>query len=112
MSEEQKPAQFSLNSLPEYEQKLLMALAFFLGRELPAQAVACLSMYLRQSEPRIVGQLKYYAHKAAKNTGQPLDAYDLLDLIAASPETVAEMLNLDVVHAPGAEDVFNLNPDG
>ncbi|HEY9738608.1 MAG TPA: hypothetical protein V6D06_20085 [Trichocoleus sp.] len=109
MNEEKKTA-FPLNSLPEYERKLLCSLAFFLGRDLSAQAVACLSMYLRQSEPRILGQLNYYAHKATKKTGQPYDAYDLLDLIIESPETAAELLQLTVVHPPGQRDVFE--PEG
>ncbi|MBD2256974.1 hypothetical protein [Pseudanabaena sp. FACHB-2040] len=105
MQDRQK-AVLSIHALPEYERKLLAALAFFLGREQSAQAVACLSMYLRQSEPRIIGQLKYYAHKATKNTGQPLDEYDLLDLIAESPDQIAAMLQPGVVHPPGLQDVF------
>lgn len=110
MSETKKPA-FSLSSLPEYERKLLYSLAFFLGRDISAQAVACLSMYLRQSEPRILGQLNYYAHKAARKTGQPYNAYDLLDLIIESPETAAELLQLTVVHLPGQRDVFEPEED-
>jgi hypothetical protein len=106
MPDPQKAATLSLNTLPEYEGKLLAALAFFLGREQSAQAAACLSMYLRQSEPRIIGQLKYYAHKASKNSGQPIDEYDLLDLIAESPEQVAALLQPGVVHQPGEQDVF------
>ncbi|HEY9880251.1 MAG TPA: hypothetical protein V6D29_17480 [Leptolyngbyaceae cyanobacterium] len=110
MSKPQKSVAFSLDTLPEYERKLLLALAFFLGREVTAQAVACLSMYLRQSEPRIMAQVKYYAHKAAKQTGQTVSEYDLLDLIAAEPETVAELLKAGVVHAPGQPDVFEPSP--
>lgn len=97
---------FSPNSLPEYERKLLLALAFFLGREVTAQAVACLSMYLRQSEPRIMAQVKYYAHKAAQQNGQTVSEYDLLDLIAADPETVTALIKPGVVHTPGQPDVF------
>lgn len=105
MKEVNKTA-FALNSLPEYERQLLCSLAFFLGRDISAQAVACLSMYLRQSEPRILGQLNYYAHKATRKTGQPYTAYDLLDLIVEAPETAAEILQLTVVHSPGQRDVF------
>ncbi|MFM7469981.1 MAG: hypothetical protein ACKO5P_00485 [Nodosilinea sp.] len=42
------------DTLPDYERHLLMALAVFLGRDPEAQARACLCMYLRQAEPRII----------------------------------------------------------
>ncbi|HEY9763794.1 MAG TPA: hypothetical protein V6D07_14780 [Trichocoleus sp.] len=111
MSNLPKVPSFSPDSLPDYERKLLLALAFFLGREVTAQAVACLSMYLRQSEPRVMAQVKYYAHKATQQTGQPLSEYELLDLIAADPEKVAKLLQMGVVHAPGQSDVFDPMPE-
>lgn len=96
-----------LANLPEYEQKLLLALAFFLGRDADAQAKACLCMYLRQSEPRIMAQLKYYAHKATRQ-GSRLSEYDLLDLIAEAPERVHELLGeVGQVHAAHQADVFD-----
>jgi hypothetical protein len=55
--------------LPAYENRLLTALAFFLGRDPDAQARACLCMYLRQSEPRIMAQVKYYAHRLSAELG-------------------------------------------
>jgi len=52
-----------LNSLPDYEMKLLSALAFFLDRKVSTQAAAALAMYLRQSHDRIMNQTEYYANK-------------------------------------------------
>lgn len=97
--------------LPDYEHRLLAALAFFLGREVDAQARACLCMYLRQAEPRIMAQVNYYAHRFSQATGQPTSGYELLDLIAQSPEAVAQALpQLNWVHDPQATDVFSDRP--
>lgn len=94
-------------SLPDYEQRLLTALAYFLGREADAQARACLCMYLRQAEPRIMAQVNYYAHRFSQATGEPTSGYELLDLIAQSPEVVSQALpDLGRVHAAEAADVF------
>lgn len=94
--------------LPEYEGRLLTALAFFLGRDATSQAKACLCMYLRQSEPRIMAQLRYYAHKASRLTGQPLSEYDLLDWIERSPQEVATLLaDAPGVHTDQSPDVFD-----
>lgn len=103
-----QPEKLHLNPPPEYEFKLLTALSFFLGRPVTAQALACLSMYLRQSEPRIMAQVKYYANKISKQTGQSIDEYDLLDLIFAHPDQAKDLLQgLDVVHRPeDSNDVF------
>ena len=92
----------TINVPPEYEFKLLTALAYFLGRTVAAQALACLSMYLRQSEPRIMSQVRYYAHRLKMNE------YDLLDLIYKHPEQVDALLkNSGKVHQPGdLNDVF------
>ena len=101
-----QPIQVSM--LPEYEKKLLTALSFFLGRPASTQALACLSMYLRQSEPRVMSQVRYYAHKISKQSGQQLTEYELLDLIFANPEQVTALLEgLTVVHTPEvSQDVF------
>lgn len=91
----------TLKPPPEYELKLLTALAYFLGRNISAQALACLSMYLRQSEPRIMSQVRYYAHKAG------LHEYELLDLIFEHPERADELLKqAGKVHQPQDNDVF------
>lgn len=95
------PQPITLNPPPEYELKLLTALAYFLGRSISAQALACLSMYLRQSEPRIMSQVRYYAHRAG------LHEYDLLDLIFEHPDRADELLQRSgKVHQPQESDVF------
>ncbi|MGB5972669.1 MAG: hypothetical protein WBG38_05095 [Nodosilinea sp.] len=78
--------------LPDYERHLLAAMAYFLGRDTDAQARACLCMYLRQAEPRIMAQVRYYAHQISARTGQPVDAYDLLHMIVESPDAVTAAL--------------------
>ena len=94
-------------NLPAYESRLLTALAFFLGRDTEAQARACLCMYLRQSEPRIMAQVKYYAHRLSAKLGRPINEYELLDLMATNPETViANLPELGSVHRPDELDVF------
>jgi hypothetical protein len=100
--------QLHLNAPPEYEMKLLTALSFFLGRKVTSQALACLSMYLRQSEPRIMSQVRYYAHKASKASGQEINEYEMLDLIFEDPERAASLLQgLGVVHHPNEiKDAF------
>lgn len=81
---------------------------FFLGRDADDQARACLCMYLRQAEPRIMAQVNYYAHRFSAATGQPTSGYELLDLIARSPDVVTQALpELGRVHAPQATDVFS-----
>jgi hypothetical protein len=96
------------DTLPDYERHLLAAMAYFLGRDPEAQARACLCMYLRQAEPRIMAQVRYYAHRIAADTGQPMEAYELLDSIARSPDAIADLLpDLGQVHDPGQPDVFS-----
>ncbi len=95
-------------ALPDYEHHLLTAMAYFLGRDPEAQARACLCMYLRQAEPRIMAQVRYYAHRLSAQTGQPLSEYDLLTMIAQSPNAVTELLpDLGQVHDPAQPDVFS-----
>lgn len=94
-------------ALPDYEARLLQALAFFLGRDASSQARACLCMYLRQSEPRIMAQLKYYAHRLSQQTGESVNAYVLLDWIAQDPEAVAARLEGPGVHTNQPPDIFD-----
>lgn len=97
-----------LQALPDYERHLLAAMAFFLGRDSEAQARACLCMYLRQAEPRIMAQVRYYAHQISTQTGQPIEAYDLLQMIVESPEAAAAALpHLGRVHDDSQPDVFS-----
>jgi len=109
MTMEPTPVQVSLETLPEYELKLLHALAYFLGRPVTAQARACLCMYLRQSEPRIMAQIRYYAHRLSRQRSRPLSEYDLLDWLWESPAAVTELLqDVDPVHqATDPPDVFD-----
>ncbi len=96
------------DTLPDYERHLLTAMAYFLGRDPEAQARACLCMYLRQAEPRIMAQVSYYAHRLSAQTGQAVSEYDLLTMIAQSPEAVTELLpDLGQVHDPHRPDVFS-----
>jgi hypothetical protein len=96
------------DDLPDYERHLLAALAYFLGRDPEAQARACLCMYLRQAEPRIMAQVRFYAHQLTTQTGTPMDTYDLLALIAQSPEQVTALLpDLGRVHDAAQADVFS-----
>jgi hypothetical protein len=95
--------QIYIDSLPDYEMRLLTALSYFLGRQASTQAIACLSMYLRQSEPRIMSQLRYYAHKAQ------MDEYDLLDLIYENPDEVDRLLKVTgKVHPSDESDIFEV----
>ncbi len=96
------------DSLPDYERHLLIALATFLGRDPEAQARACLCMYLRQAEPRIMAQVNYYAHRYGMATGQAINGYDLLELLARSPQSLKQALpNLGQVHGAEEPDVFD-----
>jgi len=98
----------NLAALPPYEGALLQAMAFFLGRDVSAQARACLCMYLRQSEGRVMGQLRYFAHQASQQAGRSISEYELLDLIVQNPAEAAQLLpNRNGVHDPGQRDVFS-----
>jgi len=92
----------SINPPPEYEMKLLNAMAFFLGRNVEAQATAALAMYLRQNCDRLLTQCEFYARKA------DLDKYELLDLITDDRDrAVALLQTLAPVHHPDdGPDVF------
>jgi hypothetical protein len=96
------------DTLPDYERHLLMALAVFLGRDPEAQARACLCMYLRQAEPRIMAQVNYYAHRYGVVTGEAINGYDLLALMAHSPQALRQVLpDLGQVHRAEQPDIFD-----
>ncbi len=76
----------SLPTLPDYEMRLLTAMAFFLGRKVNQQAAAIVAMYLRQSHDRILTQTEYYAHRLG------ISKWDLLELISANPEQARALL--------------------
>jgi hypothetical protein len=92
--------QICINAPPEYEMKLLTALAFFLGRKVSSQASAVVAMYLRQSHDRILSQCEFYAHKAGMNK------WELLDLIYSNPHQAEKLLKGGVKIHAGEADVF------
>lgn len=93
-----------INSLPEYEMKLLTALSFFLGRSVASQATAALAMYVRQSHDRILTQTEYYAHRAGMNK------WDFFDLIYENPHKANELMQGTGVRIHAEEcDVFSAN---
>ena len=85
----------ALNILPlaPYEDRLLNALAFFRTQRRPVnQAHHCLSMYLRQSEARIMGEVEFYARLVG------WEAWQFLELLYQDPDK-AEAL---IVEATGS----------
>ncbi|NEQ96680.1 MAG: hypothetical protein F6K30_08150 [Cyanothece sp. SIO2G6] len=102
MSDPATPAKLTINCPPEYEYKLLAALACFLNRPIETQATAALSMYLRQGHDRIMPQVRYYAHKAE------MSEYELLDKIAADPQWVYDnVVQGNPIHPSDESDVFS-----
>lgn len=84
----EQPKGLNLRALAPYEDRLLSALSFFrTKRQKTTQAHHCLSMYLRQSESRILGELEFYA----RMTG--LDKYQLLELIYSDPDRAQELID-------------------
>ncbi len=76
-----------LGSLPLFEIRLLKALAFFrFSRSIETQARHCLAMYLRQSEPRIMAEVSFYAERLGMTASQ------LLDLIDQEPDEAQRLL--------------------
>ena len=96
-----KSKTITINQPPEYEHKLLMALACFLNRPIETQANAALCMYLRQGQDRIMSQVRYYAHKAG------MGEYELLDKIAEDPDWVQQhVVQGNPIHPTDEADVF------
>ncbi len=76
----------NLPPLPPYESSLLASLAFFRQQPRETQALNCLAMYLRQSEARVLGEIRFYARLVN------LEPEALLRLIEQEPEQAAAML--------------------
>lgn len=75
------PSGLHLPPLAPYEAHLLAALAFFrTQRRQEAQAHHCLSMYLRQSEARIMGEVGFYARRVG------ISPEELLEMISGDPD--------------------------
>lgn len=94
-----KPQPLQLKPLAPYEDRLLHALAFFrTNRSVETQAHHCLSMYLRQGEARVMGEVGFYAKLIGMETGE------LLNLIYTDPEQANELLAEYGAIAPVAEE--------
>lgn len=77
----------ALPPLPLYENTLLSSLAFFRGQPRTTQALNCLAMYLRQSESRVMGEVRFYAEQL------DMKPEELLMLIHRNPQQVEALLN-------------------
>lgn len=75
-----------LPPLPPYESALLSSLAFFRKQERTTQALNCLAMYLRQSESRVMAEIRFYAKQLQ------MEPETLLMLIHHDPEQVEALL--------------------
>jgi hypothetical protein len=75
-----------LPPLPPYESSMLAALAFFRKQPRETQALNCLTMYLRQSETRVLGEIRFYARLLN------LEPEALLTLIHQQPEQAEALL--------------------
>lgn len=93
-----------LPALPAYEDALLSALAFFRQQPRETQALNCLAMYLRQSEGRVMSELKFYASFA------DLEPQELLMLIYTQPAQAEVLLQGCLTRLDSAEP--NLLPEG
>ena len=82
-----QPDSLNLEPLAPYEDRLLAALAFFrTKRQLSTQARHCLSMYLRQSEARIMGEVGFYAGMV------DMTDREFLELIYEDPAQAEELI--------------------
>ncbi|XGV88038.1 MAG: hypothetical protein ACAF42_03225 [Limnothrix sp. BL-A-16] len=81
------PELIALRPLAPYEDRLLSALAFFrTQRSRNNQAHHCLSMYLRQSEGRIMAEVGFYARAIGQDPGA------LLELIYTNPDQAESLI--------------------
>ncbi len=81
------PETLHLRPLAPYEARLLAALAYFrTRRDRATQAHHCLSMYLRQSETRVMGEVSFYAQQAG------CSPRELLELIFSDPDRADRLL--------------------
>lgn len=85
-----------LPPLPPYESALLSSLAFFRQQERTTQALNCLTMYLRQSEARVMGEVRYYARLLQ------MEPEALLQLIDQNPQQAAQLIQSHLNASPDA----------
>lgn len=84
---EQTPKRLYLSPLAPFEDRLLASLAFFRTKRKPTtQAHHCLSMYLRQSESRIMGEVGFYARACG------VEPIQFLELIYQEPDKAEQMI--------------------
>ena len=83
-----------LPPLPPYESSLLASLAFFRKQPRETQALNCLTMYLRQSEARVLGEIRFYARLV------DLEPEALLRLIYQDPERAEALLQQHLPQTP------------
>jgi hypothetical protein len=69
-----------------YEDELLCLLSCFRGRQKTTQAQDSLTMYLRQSEAQILGELRYYARTLR------LSEEELISQIKLDPKAVMQKI--------------------
>lgn len=94
-----KPKPLQLKQLAPYEDMLLHALAFFrTNRSVETQAHHCLSMYLRQGEARVMGEVGFYARLLG------MEPKDLLQLIYTNPDEAIARLSAYGEIAPVADE--------
>lgn len=79
-------SRINLKELPLYESQLLNAIAFFQGRPYATQAYNALTFYVRQSEGRVLGQLRFYALRLG------MTEFELLDLIYREPDKARKLI--------------------
>ncbi len=97
-----KSDKLTLKPLALYEDMLLNALAFFrTKRDTNIQAHHCLSMYLRQSEERIMKEVEFYS------SFLNMEAIDLLNMIYKDPEKAQKLINNIGLISPVADDESN-----
>ncbi|MFP5272609.1 hypothetical protein [Coleofasciculus sp.] len=95
-----EPKRLYLRPLAPYEDRLLNALAFFRTKRKPTtQAHHCLSMYLRQSEERIMSEVGFYAHSC----GVP--SMEFLELLYSDPDKAESMIENSV--GSGVKEAFD-----
>jgi cobalamin-dependent methionine synthase I len=97
------PKPLPIRPLAPYEDRLLSALSFFRSqRDRTNQAHHCLSMYLRQSESRVMSEVGFYARRLG------MSADELLELIYTHPEEADRKIEAALGSQPS--DIFA--PDG
>lgn len=87
MTDKRIPKRLHMSPLRPFEDRLLNALAFFrFQRGATTQAHHCLSMYLRQSQARIMAEVAYYAQWVG------MEPMAFLEMIYQEPDKALKMI--------------------